>query len=249
MKILVPVKRVPDPSFAVRVRADGTGVELAGARMVMNPFDEIALEEAVRLKEKGVATEVVAVSIGGPGTEEVLRSALALGADRVVLVEAEGRVEPLAVAKILAALVGREAPRLVLMGKQAIDDDSGQVGQMLAGLVGWAQATFASSVSIAGEAATVVRETDAGLQTVEISLPAVITADLRLNSPRFAALPKIMAARRQPITRETPAGLGVEIAPRMSVLGVEEPPARAKGEVLSSVAELVEQLKARGMVS
>jgi electron transfer flavoprotein beta subunit len=243
MKLLVPVKRVVDYNVKVRVRADGTGVETANVKMSMNPFDEIALEEAVRLKEKGVAAEVVAVSIGPAAAQEQIRTALAMGADRGVLVEHDGPLEPLAVAKLLKALVGRERPQLVLLGKQAIDDDMNATGQMLAALLGWPQGAFASRLEVAGGRATVTREVDGGLETVRLKLPAVVTADLRLNEPRYASLPNIMKARKKPIETVRPAELGVDPAPRLTVLRVEEPPRRQAGRRVGSVAELVDRLR------
>ena len=248
MKVLVGVKRVIDASFAVRVRSDGSGVDLDNVKMAMNPFDEIALEEAVRLREKGIATEILAVSIGPAKAEETLRAALAMGADRALLIEAVPQVEPLAVAKLLKAVALAEGVQLALLGRQSIDDDANQTGQMLAALLGWGQATFASKIELVGSAARVEREVDTGIQVMELKLPAVITADLRLNTPRFAALPKIMAARRKPIERKTPAELGVDIAPRLERLRTEEPARRPAGVVLGSVAELVGKLKAAGVV-
>ena len=227
MKILVPVKRVVDYNVKVRVKSDQTGVELAGVKMAMNPFDEIAIEEAVRLKEKGVATEIVAISIGVAACQETIRTALAMGADRGILVETDVLPEPLAVAKLLKALVAKEEPRLVIMGKQAIDDDMNATGQMLAALLGWPQGTFASKVVIEGETATVTREVDGGLETVALNLPAIVTADLRLNEPRYASLPNIMKARKKPIETVKPADLGVDPAPRLTTLKVVEPPKRS----------------------
>ena len=248
MKLLVSVKRVVDYNVKVRVRADGSGVELAGVKMSMNPFDEIALEEAVRLKEKGAASEIVAVSVGVAQCQETLRTALAMGADRAILVQSEASPEPLAVAKILRALVERERPGLVLLGKQAIDDDMNATGQMLAGLLGWAQGTFASRVELgAGEqgkgVAVVTREVDGGLETVSLRLPAIVTADLRLNEPRYASLPNIMKARKKPLETLTPADLGVDARPRLSTLRVVEPPVRKAGVKVGSVAELVDKLR------
>ncbi|WP_203072870.1 electron transfer flavoprotein subunit beta/FixA family protein [Falsiroseomonas ponticola] len=242
MKILVPVKRVVDYNVKVRVKADGTGVETANVKMSMNPFDEIAVEEAVRLKEKGVATEIVAVSVGPAAAQEQIRTALAMGADRGILVEAEG-TEPLAVAKILKALVEKEGPQLVILGKQAIDDDMNATGQMLAALLGWGQGTFASKVEIADGTAKVTREIDGGLETVALTLPAIVTADLRLNEPRYASLPNIMKARKKPIETVKPADLGVDVTPRLTVLKVEEPPKRQAGKKVGSVAELVDKLR------
>jgi electron transfer flavoprotein beta subunit len=248
MKILVPVKRVVDYNVKVRVRADGSGVETAGVKMSMNPFDEIAVEEAVRLKEKGVATEIVAVSMGVAQCSETLRTALAMGADRGILVETAVELQPLAVAKMLKALVDREQPRLVLMGKQAIDDDMNATGQMLAALLGWAQGTFASKVAIEGDLATVTREIDGGLETVALTLPAVVTSDLRLNEPRYASLPNIMKARKKPIETLKPEALGVDPAPRLTTLRVSEPPKRVAGKKVGSVAELVEKLRSEAKV-
>ena len=246
MKVLVGVKRVIDASFSVRVKPDGSGVETDNVKMAMNPFDEIALEEAIRLKETGIATEILAISIGPAKAEDTLRAALAMGADRALLIEAPGRVEPLAVAKLLAAVVKAEGARLALLGKQAIDDDANQTGQMLAALLGWGQATFASKLEISGSTARVEREVDTGLQVMELRLPAVVTADLRLNTPRFAALPKIMAARKKPLERKSPAELGVDVAPRLEVISTGEPPKRKAGEIVGSVVALMQKLKAAG---
>ncbi|HZV53611.1 MAG TPA: electron transfer flavoprotein subunit beta/FixA family protein [Rhodocyclaceae bacterium] len=243
MKVIVPVKRVVDYNVKVRVKADGTGIELANVKMSMNPFDEIAVEEAVRLKEAGLATEVVAISCGIVACQETLRTAMALGADRAVLVETDVELQPLAVAKLLKALVTKEQPKLVILGKQAIDDDANQTGQMLAALLGWPQATFASKVAIVGESACVTREVDGGLETVEISLPAVVTTDLRLNEPRYATLPNIMKAKKKPLDNVKPADLGVDVAPRLATLKVVEPPRRQAGVVVADVAELVAKLK------
>jgi len=243
LKILVPVKRVVDYNVKVRVKADGTGVELANVKMSMNPFDEIAVEEAVRLKEAGIATEVVAVSCGLAACQETLRTAMALGADRAVLVETDAELQPLAVAKLLKALVDKEQPKLVILGKQAIDDDANQTGQMLAALLGWPQATFASKVAIAGETARVTREVDGGLETVEIGLPAVVTTDLRLNEPRYATLPNIMKAKKKPLETVKPTDLGVDVTPRLTTLKVVEPPKRQAGIRVADVAELVAKLK------
>lgn len=242
MKLLVPVKRVVDYNVKVRVKADNTGVETANVKMSMNPFDEIAVEEAVRLKEKGVATEIVAVSVGPTAAQEQIRTALAMGADRGILVEAEG-TEPLAVAKILKALVEKEGPQLVILGKQAIDDDMNATGQMLAALLGWGQGTFASKVEIADGTARVTREVDGGLETVALTMPAIVTADLRLNEPRYASLPNIMKARKKPIETMKPGDLGVDVTPRLTVLKVEEPPKRQAGKKVGSVAELVDKLR------
>ena len=243
MKVLVPIKRVVDYNVKVRVKADNSGVETANVKMSMNPFDEIAVEEAVRLKEKGLATEVVAVSCGSSACQETLRTALAIGADRAILVESELDLQPLAVAKLLKALVDQETPRLVVLGKQAIDDDSNQTGQMLAALLGWPQATFASKVEVAGDSVKVTREIDGGLETLELKLPAVITTDLRLNEPRYATLPNIMKATKKPLATTNPAALGVDAAPRLTTLRVDEPPKRQGGGKVADVAELVAKLK------
>ena len=243
MKILVPVKRVVDYNVKIRVKPDGSGVDLANVKMSMNPFDEIAVEEAVRLKEKGIATEIVAVSCGVTGSQETLRTALALGADRAILVETDVDLQPLAVAKLLKAVVDKEQPKIVLLGKQAIDDDSNQTGQMLAALLGWPQATSASKVDIAGDKATVKREVDGGLETIETSLPLVVTTDLRLNEPRYATLPNIMKAKKKPLEVIKPDALGVDIAPRISTLKVVEPPKRKGGGKVADVAELVSKLR------
>jgi electron transfer flavoprotein beta subunit len=243
MKILVPVKRVVDYNVKVRVKADGTGVETANVKMSMNPFDEIAVEEAVRLKEAGVATEIVAVSIGVAQCQETLRTALAIGADRAILVETGVETQPLGVAKVLRALVEKEQPRLVIMGKQAIDDDANQTGQMLAALLGWAQATFASKVKLDGDRAEVTREIDGGLETLSIALPAVVTTDLRLNEPRYVTLPNIMKAKKKPLDTVTPEALGVDMTPRLKTLKVAEPAKRGAGRQVGSVAELVDKLK------
>ncbi len=248
MKILVPVKRVVDYNVKVRVKADGTGVDLANVKMSMNPFDEIAVEEALKLKEAGKATEVVAVSCGPAACQETLRTALAMGADRAILVEAEGELQPLAVAKLLKAVVAKEAPQLVIAGKQAIDDDANQVGQMLAALLDWAQVTFASKVARDGGKVTVTREIDGGLETVEAALPAVLTADLRLNTPRYATLPNIMKAKKKPLDTVKPADLGVDVAPRLKTLKVAEPPKRKGGVMVKDVAELVAKLKSEAKV-
>jgi len=243
MKILVPVKRVVDYNVKIRVKADRTGVETANVKMSMNPFDEIAVEEAVRLKEAGKAEEIVAISIGPAQCQETIRTALAMGADRGIHVLAEGEVEPLAVAKMLKALVDKEQPGLVVLGKQAIDDDSNQTGQMLAALLGWAQATFASKVELGDGEATVTREVDGGLETIKVRLPAIVTTDLRLNEPRYASLPNIMKAKRKTIDQTSPADLGVDAAPRLQVLEVVEPAKRQAGVKVSSVAELVDKLR------
>ena len=246
MKVIVPVKRVIDFNVKVRVKADGSGVDLANVKMSMNPFDEIAVEEAVRLKEKGKVTEIVAVSIGPQQAAETIRTALALGADRGIHVKADGDVEPLAVAKILKAICEAEQPGLVIMGKQAIDDDSNQTGQMLAALLDWPQGTFAHKVEIGDGQAQVEREIDGGLQTVEIKLPAVVTTDLRLNEPRYASLPNIMKAKKKPIDQKAPADYGVDITPRLKVLKVSEPAKRQAGAKLKTMGELVGKLREAG---
>ncbi len=243
MKILVPVKRVVDYNVKIRVKADGSGVELANVKMSMNPFDEIAVEEALRLREAGKATEVVVVSIGPQQAAETIRTGLAMGADRGILVKVDGAVEPLAVAKLLAKIVGQESPQLVILGKQAIDDDCNQTGQMLAALLGWPQGTFASKVELAGGSVDVTREVDGGLQTVALKLPAIVTTDLRLNEPRYASLPNIMKAKKKPLDETSAETLGVEIAPRLKVLKTTEPPGRSAGVKVASVAELVGKLK------
>src|SRR3982750_4681564 len=243
MKIVVPVKRVVDKDIKIRVKADGSGVELANVKMSMNPFDEIAVEEALRLKETGKATEVIAVSIGPQQAGETIRTALAMGADRGILVKVDGAVEPLAVAKILKAIVDAEKPGLVIMGKQAIDDDCNQTGQMLAALLGWPQGTFASKLAIDGERAEVTREVDGGLETVAFKLPAVVTSDLRLNEPRYASLPNIMKAKSKPLATKSPGDYGVDVARRLETLKVTEPPKRQAGVKVGSVDELVGKLK------
>ena len=252
MKVLVPVKRVIDYNVKVRVKSDGTGVDLANVKMSMNPFDEIAVEEAIRLKEAGTAEEVIAVSIGVKQAQETLRTALAMGADRAILIEAADDVhtdiEPLAVAKLLKAVVDAEGPELVILGKQAIDNDMNATGQMLAALLGWSQATFASEVELADGAAKVTREVDGGLQTIEVKLPAVVTADLRLNEPRYASLPNIMKAKKKPMEEKTPADYGVDVAPRLEIVKTTEPEVRKAGEMVSSVDELVSKLKEAGAV-
>jgi electron transfer flavoprotein beta subunit len=248
MKVLVPVKRVIDYNVKVRVKADQSGVDLANVKMSMNPFDEIAVEEAVRLKEKGKASEIVVVSIGPQQASETIRTALAMGADRGILVKAEGEVEPLAVAKILKAIVEAEKPMLVIAGKQAIDDDSNQTGQMLAALLGWGQGTFAHKLELGEASARIEREIDGGLQTVEVKLPAVMTTDLRLNEPRYASLPNIMKAKKKPIEEKTPADYGVDTAPRLKVLKVTEPPRRGGGVKVKSVAELLDKLSEAGAI-
>ena len=243
MKLLVPIKRVVDYNVKIRVKADGSGVELANVKMSMNPFDEISVEEALRLKEAGKAEEVIVVSIGPAKAEETLRTALAMGADRAILVETDDQVEPLAVAKILKGVAEAEAPGLIIVGKQAIDDDSNQTGQMLSALLGWAQATFASKVEIGEGSAQVTREVDGGLQTIEVKLPAVVTTDLRLNEPRYASLPNIMKAKKKPLDKKSPADFGVDTTARLKVLKTEEPSGRKAGVKVKSVAELVDKLK------
>ena len=243
MKLLVPVKRVVDYNVKVRVRSDGGGVETAGVKMSMNPFDEIAVEEAIRLKEKGLAEEIIAVSLGVAACAETLRTALAMGADRGILIETDAELQPLAVAKLLKAIVAKEEPKLVILGKQAIDDDMNATGQMLAALLGWPQGTFASRLLIEDGRALVTREVDGGLETVSLALPAIVTTDLRLNEPRYASLPNIMKARKKPIETLTPAALGVDPAPRLTVLKTTEPPRRQAGVRVGSVAELVDKLK------
>ncbi|MGA9826403.1 MAG: electron transfer flavoprotein subunit beta/FixA family protein [Methylocystis sp.] len=248
MKILVPVKRVVDYNVKIRVKADGSGVDLANVKMSMNPFDEIAVEEALRLKELGKATEVVVVSIGPAKADETLRTGLAMGADRGILVKTDDPVEPLAVAKILAKIVAEEQPGLVILGKQAIDDDSNQTGQSLAALLGWGQGTFASKVEISGDSVDVTREIDGGLQTVTLKLPAIVTTDLRLNEPRYASLPNIIKAKKKEVAAKTPADYGVDIAPRLEVLKTAEPPTRKAGVKVGSVPELVAKLKEAGVL-
>ncbi|HET8996634.1 MAG TPA: electron transfer flavoprotein subunit beta/FixA family protein [Acetobacteraceae bacterium] len=248
MKVLVPVKRVVDYNVKVRVKADGSGVETAGVKMSMNPFDEIGVEEAVRLKEKGVATEIVAVSLGVAQCQETIRTALAMGADRGILVETDVELQPLAVAKLLKAIADQEQPKLIILGKQAIDDDMSSTGQMLAALLGWPQATFASKVTIEGDDITVTREVDGGLETVALKLPAIVTTDLRLNEPRYASLPNIMKARKKPIATMKPDELGVDPTPRLTTLKVSEPPKRKAGVKVGSVAELVQKLKTEAKV-
>jgi electron transfer flavoprotein beta subunit len=243
MKILVPVKRVVDYNVKVRVKADGSGVETAGVKMSMNPFDEIAVEEAVRLKEKGIATEIVAISMGVAACAETIRTALAMGADRGILVQTDADLQPLAVAKLIKAIADKEQPGLIVMGKQAIDDDMNATGQMLAAMLGWAQGTFASKVTVEGENLVVTREVDGGLETVSLTLPAIVTTDLRLNEPRYASLPNIMKARKKPIETVSPADLGIDPAPRLTVVKVAEPPKRSAGVKVGSVAELVAKLR------
>ncbi len=243
MKVLVPVKRVVDYNVKIRVKADESGVETANVKMSMNPFDEIAVEQAVRMHEAGTATEIVVVSLGVSQCQETIRTALAMGADRGVLVESDAELQPLAVAKLLAAIVAKEDPGLVILGKQAIDDDSNQTGQMLAALLGWPQATFASKIALADGSADVTREIDGGLETIKVKLPAVVSVDLRLNEPRYASLPNIMKAKKKPIDTMTPDELGVDVAPRLATVKVTEPPRRQGGVKVESVAELVDKLR------
>ncbi|MBX6368952.1 MAG: electron transfer flavoprotein subunit beta/FixA family protein [Rhodospirillales bacterium] len=243
MKLLVAVKRVVDFNVKVRVKADKSGVETANVKMSMNPFDEIAVEEAVRMKEAGVASEIVAVSLGVAQCQETIRTALAMGADRGILVQTDAELQPLAVAKLLKAVIEKEQPKLVILGKQAIDDDCNQTGQMLAALLGWAQGTFASKVKVEGEQLLVTREVDGGLETVRLKLPAVVTTDLRLNEPRYASLPNIMKAKKKPIDTLTPEALGVDVTPRLVTLKVEEPPKRQAGKKVGSVQELLDKLR------
>jgi electron transfer flavoprotein beta subunit len=243
MKILVPVKRVVDFNVKIRVKGDGSGVELSNVKMSMNPFDEIAVEEAIRLKEKGHATEIVVVSIGPAQASETIRTALAMGADRGILVKTDAAVEPLAVAKILKAIVDQEQPGLVILGKQAIDDDCNQTGQMLAALTGWPQGTFASKLTIEGDRISVTREVDGGLQTIKLKSPAIVTTDLRLNEPRYASLPNIMKAKKKPIEEKTPDAYGVDVAPRLEVLKTSEPPGRKAGVKVKTAAELIDKLR------
>ncbi len=243
MKILVPVKRVVDYTQKIRVKADGSGVELANIKMSMNPFDEIAVEEAIRLKEKGSASEIIVVSVGPQQAQETIRTALAMGADRGILVQTDDLVEPLAVAKILKAIVEEESPGLVILGKQAIDDDCNQTGQMLAALLGWPQGTFASEITLEGDKISVIREVDGGLQTIRINAPAIVTTDLRLNEPRYASLPNIMKAKKKPIDMKAPGDYNVDTTPRLTVTNVSEPSKREAGVIVESVAELVDKLK------
>ena len=247
MKVLVPVKRVLDYNVKPRVKADGSGVDLANVKMSMNPFDEIAVEEAIRLKEKGAVTEIVVVSIGEPKAQDTLRTALAMGADRAILVTSDTKVEPLGVAKLLAKIVEEEQPSLVILGKQAIDDDNNQTGQMLAGLLGWGQGTFASKVDLAADSVTVTREVDGGLETDTYRLPAIVTTDLRLNEPRYASLPNIMKAKSKPLATKTAADFGVDVAPRLTVVNVAEPAKRMAGVKVADVDELVNRLKSLGI--
>ncbi|SFC93688.1 electron transfer flavoprotein beta subunit [Bosea sp. CRIB-10] len=248
MKILVPVKRVVDYNVKIRVKGDGSGVELANVKMSMNPFDEIAVEEALRLKEAGKATEVIVVSVGPAQAAETIRTGLAMGADRGILVKTDAATEPLAVAKLLEKIVEQETPELVILGKQAIDDDCNQTGQMLAALLGWPQGTFASKVVLDGGSADVTREVDGGLQTVALKLPAIVTTDLRLNEPRYASLPNIMKAKKKPLDETTPETLGVDIAPRLKVLKTAEPAGRSAGVKVANAAELVSKLKTAGVI-
>ena len=247
MKILVPVKRVLDYNVKPRVKADGTGVDLANVKMSMNPFDEIAVEEAIRLKEKGIATEIIVVSVGEAKCQETLRTALAMGADRAILVQTDDKVEPLGVAKLLKAIADEEQPGLVILGKQAIDDDNNQTGQMFAALTGWGQGTFASKVTVDGDQVNVTREVDGGLETVRLKLPAIVTTDLRLNEPRYASLPNIMKAKSKPLATKSAGDYGVDIAPRLTTLKVVEPPKRSAGVKVADVDELVAKLKAMGV--
>ena len=252
MKVLVPVKRVIDYNVKVRVKADGSGVDLANVKMSMNPFDEIAVEEAIRLKEAGTADEIVAVSIGTAKNQETLRTALAMGADRAILVVAADDVhddiEPLAVAKILKGIVDVEQPGLVLCGKQAIDNDMNATGQMLAALLGWSQGTFASAISVEGDSAVVTREVDGGMQTIKVTMPTIVTVDLRMNEPRYASLPNIMKAKKKPLDEKTPADYGVDVSPRLEIVKTSEPGARKAGEIVGSVDELVSKLKEAGAI-
>ena len=243
MKVVVPVKRVVDHNVKIRVRTDGSGVDLSNVKMSMNPFDEIAVEEAVRLKEAGAVDEIIAVTVGSAQAQDVLRTALAMGADRAILIKSDGPVEPLDVAKLLKGVVLAEAPRLVLLGKQAIDDDANQTGQMLSALLGWSQETFASQVALNGDHAQVTREVDGGLQVIDVSLPTIVTVDLRLNDPRYASLPNIMKAKKKPIEEKAPADYGVNVDARLKILRTEEPAARAPGIKVGSIPELVEKLK------
>jgi len=248
MKLLVPVKRVLDYNVKPRVKADGSGVDLANVKMSMNPFDEIAVEEAIRLKEKGAATEIVAVSVGPAKAQETLRTALAMGADRAILVQTDDEVEPLAVAKILQKIAEEEQPGMIILGKQAIDDDSNQVGQMLGALLGWGQGTFASKVEVSGDSVSVTREVDGGLETVKLKTPAIVTTDLRLNEPRYATLPNIMKAKSKPLATKSPADYGVDTAPRLTVVKVTEPSKRQAGVKVASVDELIAKIKETGVI-
>jgi electron transfer flavoprotein beta subunit len=243
MKVLVAVKRVVDYNVKIRVKADGSGVELANVKMSMNPFDEIAVEEAIRLREAGTASEIIAVSVGPQQAQETIRTALAMGADRGILIKHDDYVEPLAVAKLLKKVIEEEQPGLVILGKQAIDDDCNQTGQMLSALLGWSQAAFASKVEISGDSATVTREIDGGLQTIKCKMPMIVTTDLRLNQPRYASLPNIMKAKKKPLDEKVAAEMGVDLAPKLKVVSTTEPPARQGGKKVGSVAELVDKLK------
>ena len=243
MKVLVPVKRVVDYNVKIRVKSDGSGVELANVKMSMNPFDEIAVEEAIRLREAGKVDEIIAVSVGPQQAQETIRTALAMGADRGILIKVDGIVEPLTVAKLLKGVVEAEGPELVILGKQAIDDDANQTGQMLAALLGWSQGTFASKLELDGDKAKVTREIDGGLQVIELKMPAIVTTDLRLNQPRYASLPNIMKAKKKPLDEKSPADYGVEVAPRLKVLKTEEPGGRKAGVKVKTVQELVDKLK------
>ena len=249
MKVLVPVKRVLDYNVKPRVKADGSGVDLANVKMSMNPFDEIAVEEAIRLKEKGVATEIVVVSIGEQKSQDTLRTALAMGADRAILITSDTKVEPLGVAKLLKAVIDEEQPQLVILGKQAIDDDNNQTGQMLGALTGYPQGTFASKVEVSGDTVNVTREVDGGLETVALTLPAIVTTDLRLNEPRYASLPNIMKAKSKPLAAKTAADYGVDVTPRLTTVKVEEPSKRQAGVKVADVDELVGKLKTLGVVA
>jgi electron transfer flavoprotein beta subunit len=248
MKILIPVKRVVDFNVKIRVKSDKSGVETANVKMSMNPFDEIAVEEAIKLKEAGIVTEIVVVSIGTDKSQEVIRTAMAMGADRGILIQTDIETQPLGVAKLLKAVIAQESPKLVIMGKQAIDDDSNQTGQMLSALLNWPQATFASKITISGDSVEVMREVDAGMETIKVKLPAVITADLRLNQPRYAALPNIMKARSKPLDIKRPEDYGVDITPRLKTIQVEEPKKRTKGIKVESIEQLVDKLKAEGVL-
>jgi electron transfer flavoprotein beta subunit len=248
MKVLVPVKRVVDYNVKVRVKPDGSGVETTNVKMSMNPFDEIAMEEAIRLKEAGIATEIVAVSIGSAQCQETLRTALAIGADRAILIETSVEVQPLGIAKLLQSIVARESPTMVIMGKQAIDDDSNQTGQMLSALLNWSQGTFASKLRVTGATAEVTREVDGGLETILLKLPAVVTTDLRLNEPRYVTLPNIMKAKKKRLDTLTPEVLGVDVVPRIKTLRVQEPPKRTAGKIVKDVLELVQKLRSEAKV-
>jgi len=243
MKVLVPVKRVVDYNVKIRVKADGSGIELANVKMSMNPFDEISIEEAIRLKEAGIASEIIAVSVGPQQAQETIRTALAMGADRGILVKTDELVEPLAVAKILKEIIAQEEPGLVILGKQAIDDDCNQTGQMLSAILGWSQGTFASKITIDGNKISVIREVDGGLQTVELTMPAIITTDLRLNEPRYASLPNIMKAKKKPIDEKSPEDYGIDVSPKLNILKTVEPSGRKAGVMVADAAELVDKLR------